>query len=53
LERLSPTLQLSSSPQVLVQATGWRRNAIGKIELVANKTSTQVQPTLTCAGISR
>ncbi|MBD2299992.1 filamentous hemagglutinin N-terminal domain-containing protein [Nostoc sp. FACHB-190] len=35
---------------VLVQATGWRRNAQGKIELIANQSPTQVQTALTCAA---
>ncbi|MBD2489056.1 S-layer family protein [Aulosira sp. FACHB-615] len=38
---------------VLFQATGWRRNAQGKIELVADNSPNQMQPSLTCAGISR
>ncbi|BAY89005.1 MULTISPECIES: two-partner secretion domain-containing protein [unclassified Tolypothrix] len=43
--------QIHTTSQVLVQATGWRRNANGKIELVANQSPTQVQTTLTCAAI--
>ncbi|BAY89006.1 filamentous hemagglutinin-like protein [Microchaete diplosiphon NIES-3275] len=43
--------QIPTTPQVLVQATGWRRNAKGKIELVANQSPTQMQPALTCAAI--
>ncbi|MEH2004644.1 S-layer family protein [Nostoc sp.] len=45
--------QIPESPEVLVQATSWHRNAQGKIELVADKSPTQVQQPLTCAGISR
>ena len=45
--------QIPSTPETLVQATSWHRNANGKIELVADKFSTQVQKTLTCAGISK
>jgi large exoprotein involved in heme utilization and adhesion len=41
--------QIPKSPQTLVQATSWRRNTQGKIELVA--TPTQVQQALTCAAI--
>ncbi|MHC5821122.1 MAG: two-partner secretion domain-containing protein, partial [Nostoc sp.] len=37
------TAQIPESPEVLVQATSWHRNAQGKIELVADKPSTQVQ----------
>jgi filamentous hemagglutinin family protein len=45
--------QISSSPQTLIQATGWHRNELGKIELVADKSSTQVQPSLTCAAVPK
>lgn len=38
---------------VLVQATGWRHNAQGKIELVADKSSAQVKPALTCAPVAQ
>ncbi|MEA5572718.1 hypothetical protein [Calothrix sp. UHCC 0171] len=31
------------------QATGWQLHASGKIELIADKPSTQVQQPLTCA----
>jgi filamentous hemagglutinin family protein len=43
--------QISLSPVLLVQATGWHRNAQGKIELVADKSSTQMQQPLTCAAV--
>ncbi len=43
--------QVSQSSQTLVQATSWHRNAQGKVELVADKSSTQVQQALTCAAI--
>ncbi|WP_414751992.1 filamentous hemagglutinin N-terminal domain-containing protein [Anabaena sp. CCY 9910] len=46
------TVQIPKSP-VLVQATGWRHNAQGKIELVADKSPTQVQPALTCAAVAQ
>jgi filamentous hemagglutinin family protein len=45
--------QIPESPEVLVQATGWRRNAQGKIEIFADKSPAIVQQPLTCAGISR
>ncbi|QIR40885.1 S-layer family protein [Tolypothrix sp. PCC 7910] len=45
--------QIPQSPEVLMQATAWRRNAQGKIELVADKFSVQMQPTLTCAAVPR
>ncbi|BAY99576.1 filamentous hemagglutinin family outer membrane protein [Tolypothrix tenuis PCC 7101] len=44
--------QISTSPQPLVQATSWHRNAQGKIELVADKSSLGVQPALTCAAVA-
>ncbi|MBD2489068.1 S-layer family protein [Aulosira sp. FACHB-615] len=43
--------QISKSPETLVQATGWRRNAQGKIELVAIH-SGYTQPDLTCAAVA-
>jgi filamentous hemagglutinin family protein len=45
------TVQLPQSPETLVQATGWRRNADGKIELIAAQ-SAYLQPSLTCAAVS-
>jgi filamentous hemagglutinin family protein len=45
--------QTPPSPEVLVQATSWRRNAEGKVELIAHKSSTQVQQPLTCAAVKR
>ncbi|MHC5676733.1 two-partner secretion domain-containing protein [Nostoc sp.] len=47
------TAQMPESPEVLVQATGWRRNAQGKIELFADKSPTQVQQPLTCAAVPK
>ncbi|MEH2248946.1 S-layer family protein [Nostoc sp.] len=43
--------QISQSPEVLVEATSWRRNAQGKIELIAAQ-SAHVEPSLTCAAVS-
>ncbi|WP_413174697.1 filamentous hemagglutinin N-terminal domain-containing protein [Anabaena azotica] len=43
--------QIPKYPETPVQATSWRRNAQGKIELIANLSPTQVQPALTCAAI--
>ncbi|AFZ02487.1 beta strand repeat-containing protein [Calothrix sp. PCC 6303] len=43
--------QIPQLPETLVQATGWYRNAQGKIQLVADKSSTQMQQQLTCAAI--
>ncbi|WP_445629164.1 two-partner secretion domain-containing protein [Nostoc sp. DSM 114167] len=45
--------QIPTKEAVLVQATGWERNANGKIEIFADKSATQVQPALTCAAIPR
>ncbi|MEH1830591.1 MAG: S-layer family protein [Nostoc sp.] len=45
--------QISSSPEVFVQAASWRRNAQGKIELVADKSPNYVQQPLTCAAVPR
>ncbi|MBE9200502.1 MULTISPECIES: S-layer family protein [unclassified Nodularia (in: cyanobacteria)] len=46
----SVTAQIPSGSEVLKQATSWRMNPEGKIELVANKASTQTQLPLTCAA---
>ena len=45
--------KLLKTPETLIEATFWRRNADGKIELVADNSSTQVQPSLTCSGIAQ
>ncbi|MEH2024397.1 MAG: S-layer family protein [Nostoc sp.] len=45
--------QIPPTPEVLVQATFWHRNAQGKIELVADKSPTQVQQPLTCAALRK
>jgi filamentous hemagglutinin family protein len=47
------TAQMPPSAETLIQATSWRRNAEGKIQLVAGKTPTQMQSSLTCAAIPR
>ncbi|MEH2066321.1 MAG: hypothetical protein V7K50_29340 [Nostoc sp.] len=47
------TAQIPESSEVLVQATGWRRNAQGKIELFADKLTKQVQQLLTCAAVPK
>jgi large exoprotein involved in heme utilization and adhesion len=44
------TAQIPPSPETLIQATSWHRNDQGKIELVANISSTQKQTSLTCAA---
>ncbi|MHC5895780.1 two-partner secretion domain-containing protein [Nostoc sp.] len=45
--------QIPPTPEVLVQATSWHRNAQGKIELVADKSPAQVQQPLTCAALRK
>ncbi|MEH2361833.1 MAG: S-layer family protein, partial [Nostoc sp.] len=45
--------QILPKEEVLIQATSWHRNAQGKIELVADKPSTQVQQPLTCAAVGK
>jgi large exoprotein involved in heme utilization and adhesion len=47
------TAQIPTSPETLIQATSWHRNTQGKIELVADKSSNQMQRTLTCAAIPK
>ncbi|AFY45253.1 S-layer family protein [Nostoc sp. PCC 7107] len=41
--------QIPKSPETFVQATGWRRNTQGKIELIAAQ-SAQVKTFITCAA---
>ncbi|MEH2024398.1 two-partner secretion domain-containing protein [Nostoc sp.] len=45
--------QIPESPEILVQATSWHRNAQGKIELVADKSPTYLQQPLTCAAVTK
>ncbi|MEH2066319.1 MAG: S-layer family protein [Nostoc sp.] len=45
--------QIPIAPETLIQATSWHRNAQGKIELVADKSSAQVQQPLTCAAVTK
>ncbi len=45
--------QIPTKEAVLVQATGWRRNTQGIIELIADKSPTQAQQPLTCAAVPR
>ncbi|WP_392479984.1 filamentous hemagglutinin N-terminal domain-containing protein [Nostoc sp. C110] len=42
--------QIPVSPEILVQATSWHRNAQGKIELVAAKSPTNMRSPLTCTA---
>ncbi|OCQ99868.1 filamentous hemagglutinin [Nostoc sp. MBR 210] len=45
--------QTPKSPEILVQATYWRRNAQGKIELIADKSSVNLSPSLTCTAVHK
>ncbi|WP_392534757.1 filamentous hemagglutinin N-terminal domain-containing protein [Nostoc sp. C117] len=45
--------QIPKSLEVLVPATGWRRNADGKIEIFADKSPPRVQQALTCAAVTQ
>jgi filamentous hemagglutinin family protein len=47
------TAQIPESPEVFVQATDWRRNAQGKIELFAAQADHIIQPSLTCAAVTQ
>ncbi|OKH55201.1 filamentous hemagglutinin [Calothrix sp. HK-06] len=51
--RKTQQVYAQTSPQVLIQATSWRRNAQGKIELVADKSSAQVKQALTCTAVPK
>ncbi|BAZ36788.1 hypothetical protein NIES4101_27080 (plasmid) [Calothrix sp. NIES-4101] len=45
--------KIPTTPENLVQATSWHRNAQGKIELVADKVSSNMQKSLTCAAVPK
>ncbi|MEA5580048.1 S-layer family protein [Nodularia harveyana UHCC-0300] len=45
------TAKISETPAPLVQATSWRLNAQGKIELVADKSIATTPQLLTCAAV--
>ncbi|OYD95259.1 filamentous hemagglutinin [Nostoc sp. 'Peltigera membranacea cyanobiont' 210A] len=47
------TVQIPAPPEVLVQATSWRRNAQGKVELIAAQSPAYVQQSLACAAVSK
>ncbi|WP_375515223.1 hypothetical protein [uncultured Nostoc sp.] len=47
------TAQIPPSPEILVQATSWHRNANGKVELIAAQSPANIQPQLTCAALVR
>jgi filamentous hemagglutinin family protein len=45
--------QISAPREALIQATSWHRNAQGKIELVADIATANVQQPLTCAAATK
>jgi large exoprotein involved in heme utilization and adhesion len=45
--------QISAPKEALIQATSWHRNAQGKIELVADIATANVQQPLTCAAATK
>ncbi|MEA5580046.1 S-layer family protein [Nodularia harveyana UHCC-0300] len=47
------TAKISETPAPLVQATSWRRNVQGKIELVADKSIAPTPQLLTCAAVTK
>ena len=46
-------VQIPTTPEALIQATYWHRNAQGKIELVADKSPAGVQQRLSCAAVPK
>ncbi|BAY13824.1 hypothetical protein [Calothrix sp. NIES-2098] len=44
--------QTPTTPQVLVSATSWHRNAQGKIELIIDNSPTHLQPALTGVAVT-
>ncbi|PAX52898.1 two-partner secretion domain-containing protein [Brunnivagina elsteri] len=47
------TAQIPQLTETLVQATSWRRNAEGKVELIADQATANVQQSLTCAAVTK
>ncbi|MEH2066825.1 MAG: S-layer family protein [Nostoc sp.] len=45
------TAQTPKSPEILIEATSWHRNAKGQVELVAAPSPANIQPQLTCAAL--
>jgi large exoprotein involved in heme utilization and adhesion len=43
--------QIPPTPEVLISATSWHRNANGKVELIAEQSSPHLPSALTCAQI--
>ncbi|MEB3215504.1 MAG: S-layer family protein, partial [Nostocales cyanobacterium 94392] len=47
------TAQIPQVTETLVQATSWRRNAQGKVELIADQATANAEQSLTCAAVPR
>jgi filamentous hemagglutinin family protein len=47
------TSQIPPSPETLIQATSWHRNAQGQIQLIADKSSRNMQASLTCPTLPK
>nr|WP_329608445.1 S-layer family protein [Nostoc sp. CMAA1605] len=45
--------QTPTQPPIPIQATSWHRNTQGQIELIADKSSVNLQPSLTCAAVNK
>ncbi|MHC5734816.1 two-partner secretion domain-containing protein [Nostoc sp.] len=45
--------QIPASPEVLIEATTWHRNAKGKVELIVTQPDAHVQQPLTCAAVPK
>ncbi|MEH2231830.1 MAG: S-layer family protein [Nostoc sp.] len=45
--------QIPASPEILIEATTWYRNAKGKVELIATQPDAHVQQPLTCAAVPK
>jgi len=45
--------QIIPAPEILVQATGWRRNELGKIELISADFPSFAPQSFNCAAVSR
>ncbi|WP_427157688.1 filamentous hemagglutinin N-terminal domain-containing protein [Aliinostoc sp. HNIBRCY26] len=45
--------QTPTHPPIPIQATSWHRNSQGQIELIADKSAVNFQPSLTCAAVNQ
>jgi large exoprotein involved in heme utilization and adhesion len=53
LKPSNTTRIIAASPEALVSATGWHRNAEGKVELISAASTVQVRDKLTCAAVPK